>query len=758
MNRRNFLRASLLTSGALVIGVNFAGCASARARREIEAVAQTTGTFRPNAFVTIRPDSRVEVWMPKSEMGQGVLTSHAMLVAEELEVPMSQVDVFAAPAGEEYQTSFGGRQITGGSTSTMEAYIPMRTAAATAREMLLAAAAATWGTTRDQLSVADGVISQRGSDKTGSYGEFVMAASTQQIPEPKLKDPEDFKLLGKRSTRVDARQKATGTATFGMDVQLPDMLRAAILRPPVLGAMATRIDDAQALKVPGIKKIFGFERGVVVVAQKYWQTRMAIDRLKVEWSEGALQGFDSAQVRQSAAAYSGNAPTISPRDDGDVERALARDNVQVLDVVYEAPYLAHAPMEPMNCTAHYRGDELEIWAPTQSQTGGRAFGAEISGLPVDKVTLHTTFLGGGFGRRSVQDFVAEAVLIAMRFDQPVQLIWSREDDTQFSYFRPLSYHRMRAALDSSKKPVAWSHHSLSQSIIGQGDFLSQLFPGWLPVAVNHMLTRATTNLLTSGTVASPTSLEGARDFPYDVEHVRVGYTPVHAEVPVLFWRSVGHSFNGFVIEGFIDELAHAAGKDPFLFRRNLLKAHPRQKKVLEVAAQKAGWGKKKLAPGRAQGIAQHYSFGSYCAQVVEAGVEDGKIVIDRITCVIDCGLALNPDIVHAQMEGGIIYGLSAALKQEITFVDGKVQQANFDTYPALRMFESPEIEVHILNTNNPPTGVGEPGLPPAAPALANAIFAATGIRLRKMPFEQALTEALAERARTKTASTTKVNP
>lgn len=740
MKRRDFLRVSALASGALAVGINFAGCASARQRREIARVAQESGVFRPNAFVTVRPDSKVEILMPKSEMGQGVTTLFATLVAEELEVKVEDVEVTVAPPSQEDY----GLMITGGSTSTPDSFFSIRTAAATAREMLLGAAAASWGVSRSELTVADGVISHKSNGKSEPIGTFAADAATQDIPkDPKLKKREEFKILGQRVTRVDAYAKVTGTATFGMDVQLPNMLNAYVVRPPVLGAPAKKIDDAEAKKVPGIVKIFAFERGVAIVAEKYWQAKMAAAKLEVTWGKGVLEGFDSEQLRQLSAAYSDKKPATAPRNDGNVKRALERDDVTVLDVVYDAPYLSHSPMSPMNCTIQVKGDSAEVWAPTQMQVFTAQVVAKIADVPQENVTVNTTFLGGGFGRRGIFDFIIETALIAREFDRPVKVIWSREDDTKFCYYRPQSYNRMRGAIDAEGNPVAWSHHNLSQSLIAQKDLLSEILPGWIPQAMNSMLSRASIGLFRSGTVPAVTALEGARDMPYKMDNVRVGYTPVVADVPVLFWRSVGHSFNGFVVESFIDEMAHAAKKDPFEYRRKLLDEHPRQKAVLELVAEKANWGKK-MPAGFGQGIAQHHSFGSHCAQVIEAGVVDGKIVIEKVTAVIDCGFALNPDMVKAQIESGIIYGLSAAMFQEITFVNGAVQQANFDTYKSIRMFQSPEIEVHILNTDNDPTGVGEPGLPPAAPALANAIFAATGLRMRRMPFKPEFERLMAE--------------
>ena len=737
MKRREFLKVSSAASGALVIGVNLSGCASSPRARMID-LANSTGEFSPNAFIKITPDNRIIYTMDKSEMGQGVATSHPMMVAEELEVKLEQIELDLGGARDEFRTSPGGMQITGGSTSVVEAYKPLRLAAATAREMLIAAAAAKWGVSASECVAQDATIKHTKSDKTLTYGELTREAALQSIPEPELKTRDQFKILGKPTQRVDAYAKSTGTANFGIDVQIEGMLKAFIIRPPVLGQKVRSFDAKKAREMKGVVDVFDFESGVAILAEKYWQARRAAPTVSVEWEDTPLQRFSSKRLREVSAERALERG-LSVREDGDVDRALEREGVTKIEAVYQTPYLAHAPMEPQNCTAQVSEDGVEIWAPTQAQSLAQDVAAAITGFDREQVKVHTTYLGGGFGRRGLADFVAEAVRVAMRTERPVQVIWTREDDTQGGFYRPSTYNQMYGAVDAKGDAVAWSHHVVTQSIIAQESLLGPMTQGMFPRALQSMLTKSSLGLFRSGSVPGILAAEGARELPYAIENLRLDYTPVNTDVTVSFWRSVGHSNNGFVVESFIDEMAHAAKKDPFEFRRRLLEEHPRHKHVLEVAAEKGNWGKP-TKDGFARGIAQHHSFGSYAAQVVETGVVNGKIKLERVVCVIDCGLALNPDIVKAQMESAIIYGLSAALFQEITFDRGVVQQGNFNKFRSLRMYETPEIEVYIVDSKEDPSGAGEPGLPPAAPALANAIFAATGIRLREMPLQRALNQ------------------
>lgn len=735
MNRREFLRVSALTTGALVIGVQFSGCSSTKkAQREMEKLAAETGEFAPNMYITVMPDNRVLVAVEKSEMGQGVLTSHAMLVAEELDVPLDQIDAFSADGAPQW-----GMQMTGGSTSTSQTYIPVRTAAASAKVMLLGAAAAKWGVPAAELEGVDGVVRHAASGRKETYGALAKDAAKQPIPQdPPLKNPADFKVLGKKAIRTDARAKVDGTAVFGMDVVVDGMVNAYIVRPRVMGAKPLSFDGSAAKKEPGVVDVIGFERGVAVLAEKYWQARRAALKLEIEWSDSRHSSMNTAKIRAMGYDAVGGKGT-SYHNEGNVKRAMKREGVKTIEAIYEAPFLAHATMSPQNCTAHVRENEVEIWAPTQAPPIAQEVASRITGIPRDKVIAHVTLLGGGFGRRAGPDFVAEAVELSKRCGRPVKVVWSREDDMSGGYYRPFAINKMEGGVDADGKPIAWRYHSVSQPISTDfANWLSVIFPDWMPNITTKVMTRSIGTMFRSGLVPEVISTEGARHVAYDIENQSIEFTPLQTTVPVTFWRSVGHSYNGFVVESFSDELAHLAGEDPFEFRRKHIK-DPRLKAVLERAAKEAGWGEP-TEEGYGRGIAAHFSFDSYVAEVVEAGLKDGEIDVRRVTCVVDCGVTVNPDIVKANMESSIIFGLSAAIWQKITFEDGVVQQGNFDDYPLMRMFQTPEIDVHIMESNAPPTGVGEPGLPPAAPALANAIFAANGIRMRKMPFVDALAD------------------
>lgn len=728
MHRRDFLQVSLVGGGAL-----FVGCTSAATVRMRDAAGQR-GVFQPTAFLTITPDDVVRVGVGKSEMGQGAFMAHALLVAEELEVPLERVEPFHA-SGPDFQ--FLGVQITGGSTTTKEAWTPVRTGAAAARQMLVAAAAATWGVAARECSAAGGRVQHAASERSLRYGELLVAAAAQPIPEaPRLKAPDEFRVLGKPHRRLDLMPKITGAPVYGIDVDMPGLLRAVVIHAPVLGARATSVDAAGARQMPGVVDIFAFEAGVAVVAEKYWQARRAAPAVKVEWESTPLDRLDTTEMLARAVERSKQRGRPQ-RDDGDVERAFEVDGGRAVEAVYTAPYLAHAPLEPQNATAHVQDERVDVWAPTQFQSGAQVVAANLTGVDRDDVHVHTTFLGGGFGRRSATDLIVEAVLVSKHVGRPVQVLWSREDDTRGGYYRPLMLARMRGCLDADGRPSGLTCHAMSQSALNIRAIIPGFLPDWLPP---RMIARAAGHLEMSDTLPNFLATEGIADTTYAIPNLRVDYTQIRTDIPCTFWRSVGHSVNAFAMESFIDELAHASGKDPLDFRRSLLAGDARKLAVLEAAARLGEWGAP-VGEGWGRGIAAHKSFGSYCAQVVEAGVHGGRIVVRRVSCAIDPGFVLDPDIVTAQMESGIIFGLSAALMQRLDIAEGRVRQGNFDTYPMLRMHETPEIRVEILKSTEAPTGVGEPGLPPVAPALAGALFAATGKRLRSLPLRDALKEA-----------------
>ncbi|WP_052555553.1 xanthine dehydrogenase family protein molybdopterin-binding subunit [Enhygromyxa salina] len=720
-------------AGALTIGIGYRACDE---QRRVAGPADVEGAFRPNAFVTITPDDRILFALNKAEMGQGIITGYAMLIAEELAVPLARVQTHFADGAPEFRTS-DGMQLTASSTSMRQGFVPVRQAAAAARVMLIAAAAERWGVEPSACEVANGQVRHVASGQQASYGELAGSAADQPVPdEPPLTSDTAPRLIGSSPQRVDIRAKVDGSVVYGMDVTVPGMVRALVLHPPRFGAVATEVQADEARAMPGVIDVVSFPRGVAILAEKYWQALRARPHVEVAWSDGPIAQFSTTTLRAQLAQQEAEAKQTH-RDEGDVEAALAGD-VSVVEAVYETPYLAHAPMEPQNCVADVREDYVEIWVPTQSPTVVQEAAAAVVGLERNDVIVHTTFLGGGFGRRVVPDAVVEAVTLSQLVGRPVQVIWSRESDTRQGHYRPLSRSSMRAAINTDGQPIALAYHSWSSPILAdQAGLFAAIGPDWMPPSVRRVLGKQGAKLVASDLVGGdPLGTEGVKETPYMFDNIRVEYSPIRAPISVAFWRSVGHSFNAFVIESFIDEIAHASERDPYELRMALLPAGSRERAVLEALAVLGGWGEP-AAPGFAKGLAVHASFGSYCGQLVEAGVIEDRIVVRRVACVIDCGLAVHPDLVTAQIEGGIIFGLSAALWQQITIEGGEVQQGNFDSYRVLRMHECPQIQVEIASSDHPPTGVGEVGVPPIAPALANAIFAATGVRLRDMPLQAA---------------------
>lgn len=677
------------------------------------AVPETNGkVFAPNAFLRIAPDETVTIIANHSEMGQGPYTSLPMLVNEELEADWSKIKVESAPVDAAYNHTVFNMQMTGGSTSTPSEWERLRRMGAMGRLMLVQAAAQKWNVEPSTCRVQKGVVIHAASGRKATYGSLVEAASQLQPPQNiPLKDPKNFTLIGKPMHRLDTPSKVNGTAQFGLDVRVPDMLFAVVARPPVFGAKVTSVDSAEAMRIPGVRAVEQVPSGVAVIAERFWAAKLGRDKLKISWDEGENAQISSDTMREEFSRLSASPGAVAKKV-GDPAAALA-NAAKSITAEYDVPYLAHATMEPLNCVVDLRADRCEIWTGTQFQTVDRARAAEIAGLPPEKVEIHTTLLGGGFGRRAnpASDFVVEAVHVAKVAKAPVKVVWTREDDLAGGWYRPMWHDRFTAGLDAQGNPLAWTHTIVGQSIL-QGTLFEKF-------------------LVKDG--IDGTSVEGAADILYGIPNLQVDLHTPKIGVPVQWWRSVGHSHTGFSVEGFFDEVAHAGGKDPYELRRKLLASQPRMSATLQLAAEKAGWGKP-LPPGRGRGIATHFSFDSYVAQVVEASVEkNGNVRVHRVVCAVDCGRAINPDTVKAQMEGGIIYGLTAALKTEITLKSGRVQQTNFHDYQMLRMFESPEIEVFIVPSEENPTGVGEPGVPPVAPALTNAIFSATGKRIRRLP-------------------------
>jgi isoquinoline 1-oxidoreductase beta subunit len=708
MSRRNFLKTGVVLGSGLMLGVYLSGRNVALA-----AAADKTEAFVPNAFIHIGTDEMVTIFVNKSEMGQGVYTSLPMLIAEELEADWTKIKVEPAPVDPAYNhTMYGPIMVTGGSTSVRSEWERLRTAGAMARVMLVTAAAERWQADPKTCRAVDGHIIHQDGKRRLSYGQLADAAAQLKPPtEISLKSPKDFKILGVDRDRLDIPDKTNGKALFGIDVSVPDMLAAVVARPPVFGATMKSFDDTEAKKIPSVKAVIPIDRGIAVVADGFWNANRGRDALEVIWDEGPLAGLDSEKQGLEYAEMAKKPGMVAARR-GDVETAMSKA-AKKIEAVYELPYLAHAPMEPLNCVAHVRPDGCDIWTGTQMQTTDRDKAAAITGLPPEQVRLHNTLLGCGFGRRAVADshFVSEAVQISQKMKAPVKVYWTREDDIKGGYYRPRSYNLISAGLGDDGMPIAWRHRIVSQSIIKGTPFEEGLTHNGI----------------------DETSVEGASDSPYEIPNFLVDYHMAPAGVPVLWWRSVGHSFTAYVKECFIDELARVAGKDPYQYRRQLLAQHPRELGVLDLVAEKSGWSGK-IPDGRGRGIAVHASFGSYIAQVAEVSVtKEGSIRVHKVTCAIDCGRTVNPDTIKAQMESGIVFGLSAAFYGNITFKKGRVYQSNFDDYDVLRIDSMPEVAVHIVTSEEPPGGVGEPGVPPIAPAVANGVMSLTGVPLRRLP-------------------------
>jgi isoquinoline 1-oxidoreductase subunit beta len=706
ITRRGFLQSAALVGGALVVGFRL----DARVAAAVESVA-------PDAFVRIAPDNTVTIISKHVELGQGAYSGLATMLAEELDADWALVRVEAAPAdAARYGNRLvGGAQLTGGSTSIAEAWEQMRRAGATARAMLVEAAAREWGVPAAEITTDQSVLSHAPSGRRAPFGELAAKASALTPPaQVALKDPKDFKLIGKRPLRVDGKAKTDGSAQFTADLSLPGMLTAVIARPPRFGATVKAVDAAAARRVKGVTHVVRVPSGVAVVGTGFWAARKGRSALGVTWDESRAERRGSEELFAAYRALAAR-PGKSARRDGDAAAAI-RGAATVLEATYEFPYLAHAPMEPLDAVARIGADGCDLWAGSQAQTIDQATVARVTGLPVEKVRVHTLLAGGSFGRRATPDGdiagEAAAVAKAVGGDRPVKVMWTREDDIQGGRYRPLYVHRLRAGLDAQGAIVGWEHRIVGQSIGAGTAFESALVKDGIDA----------------------TSVEGASTLPYAIPNVSVELHTTTVGVPVLWWRSVGSTHTAYSTETFLDELARAAGRDPLEIRRALLAKHPRHLAALELAASSAGWDTPPPA-GRARGLAVHESFKSVVAQVAEVSLRpDGLPKVERVVCAVDCGVAVNPDIVRAQMEGGIGFGLAAALWSEVTLVQGRVQERNFDGYRPLRIGEMPAVEVHIVPSGAAPTGVGEPGVPPIAPAVANALFHLTGRRVRRLPF------------------------
>lgn len=713
ISRRTFIKASALVVGGLVIAFSIP-----QAKRFLlPGAAKETGNAgesklpAPNAFLRIGTDNTITVMLAHSEMGQSIWTTLPMLIAEELDADWSKIRVEHASASPAYLHTAYGIQITGGSSTTWSEFDRYRQAGALTRQLLIGAAAEQLGVPAANLKTENGFVIS--GDTKISYGDLAEAAAKLETPKAvTLKDPKDWKVIGKATKRLDGPEKINGTAIFGQDVHFDGLMTAMVARSPVFGGSVKSFDASAAKQVKGVQQVVQVPTGVAVVADHYWAAKQGREALKVEWDLGPNAGLDSKAMLEDFRSKAAN-PGLVAAQLGDSKATLSKAD-KLIEAEYALPYLAHSPMEPLNCSVRIEKDACEIWTGTQMQTTDQQAAAKILGLKPEQVKIHTLFLGGGFGRRAnpAADFVLEAVQVAKAAGVPVKTVWSREDDVQGGYYRPMYLHKAKIGVDANGFPAAWEQVTVGQSIM-----LGTPFEAFM---------------IKDGVDA--TSVEGIADSPYlkQIPNYHVSLHTVKTGIPVLWWRSVGHSHSAFVMESLIDELAHSAKKDPLDYRRALLKDHPRHLAALNLAAEKAEWGKT-LPKGVSRGIAVHESFGSFVAQVAEVSVDQGAVKVHRMVCAIDCGLAVNPDSLKAQMESSISFGLGAAMQSEITFKEGKVQQSNFHDYLVMRMSDMPKVEVHIVQSTEKMGGVGEPGLPPVAPAVTNAIFAATGKRIRQLP-------------------------
>jgi isoquinoline 1-oxidoreductase beta subunit len=711
ITRREFLQKSVAFAGlTIVVSATPFGYRIAKA----EDLKKEPGLFNPSLWIEIKPNNTTTIVVNKSEMGQGVCTSLPMIAAEELEADWRLVGFMEAPAGKKYgDPNWGGQQLTGGSTSVRHMYEPLRRAGATARTMLVQAAAQTWKVPVSECIASQSMVRHTRSGRTLTYGDLTEKASSLPIPKSvTLRKESQFTIIGRPLARLDIPLKVEGKAQFGIDTFLPEMLYAAVARPPAYGAKALSYDREAAMKVPGVHQVVTIDRGIAVCATTLDSAWKAREALQVKWDKGSQPDLDNQTLEKSLLGYL-KEKGLAAKSTGDVKKGL-RQSAKRIEATYILPYLAHVTMEPMNCTAHVRRDQCEIWAPTQNQSGTLAITGKITGFKPDRIQVHTTYLGGGFGRRAATDFVEEAVEISQAVGKPIKLIWTREEDIKNDFYRPGNSCIIRGGIDQKGNLVAWSQRIAVQSV----------FAHFAPQMIKNGI--------------DPQAVEGAVNMEYKIPNLLVEYVRIHNPIPVGFWRSVGNSENAFTKESFMDELAAAAKKDPFEFRLSLLKNHAGARRVLETAAKKAEWGKP-IKKGQGRGIAFHSSFESDVAEVAEVSVnkKDGTIKVHRVVCAVDCGPYVNPAIIRANVTGAIIMGLSAALRERVDFSSGGVASANFYNYHELRMSEVPEIEVHIVKGRKTMGGIGEPGLPPIAPAVANAVFSAIGIRIRRLPLDPA---------------------
>ena len=729
LTRRNFLKAAGVSGGGLVMGVSLSGCGGAHI---LNPITTNNDDFMPNAFIQVSDDNQVRFYCPRDEMGQGISTGLGTLVAEELDVSPADIDLRFCAAHADYDNPLYESQVTGGSTSMRAHYLQIRQAAANTRALLLKAAAAELQQPVDALETADGQISVNG--QTFAYGQFVAAASQLSLDQDApLKDKAHFRVIGKDFPRLDGAAKSTGTAVYGIDVDVDGMSYAMVKRCPVAGGSVASFEKSAVLAMPGVSHVLELDGGVAVVAESFWQAKKAVASLTVQWDLPKLAKVNSAQIRQDYQA--GMQEEGDAREElGDVVAGFAAAKV-IVEEEYWAPYLAHAPLEPMNALVHIQDNQVDVWTGTQAPTLVQGLVARHSGVEQANVRVHNAFMGGGFGRRAFSSHVIEATQLARITKRPIKLVWSREEDIQNGAYRPASLMKMKVGVNQDGKISAWSAKRVGANIMP--DTIETVMPTELPTAIPNGLIDVAANLTRmyfNRFEVDHAGIEGLYE-DYDVANRVVHHVNKNHGLPLTYWRSVGHSFTAFATESLIDELAEKANIDALEFRLNNTQANPRLNKVIELVAEQMN--QTTLADGHFFGFAAHTSFSSYVAQAAEVSIEGGQIRVHKVICAVDCGQVVNPDIVRAQMEGAIMFGLTAALFGELEIENGAIKQSNFHDYPILRMNQAPAVDVIITESDEAPSGVGEPGVPPIAPAVANAVYAATGKRFRSLPLKLA---------------------
>ena len=725
MSRRQFLKTTGIVGGGLVIGFSMTGCSSS----ELPITLAQQG-FVPNAFLQITPDNGIRFYCPRDEMGQGVTTGLSTLIGEELDVHPKDMEILFAGVHSDYNNPDFGVQGTGGSSSLKAHYLQLRQVGANTRGLLVAAAAQDLGVTASVISTRDGHIVVAG--KQYPYGQFVQTAASLEAPtEAALKSNAEFRYIGQAFQRVDAAAKSTGTAEFGIDIDIPNMHHAVVRRSPVAGAKLKSVDKSVALSMPGVTDIIEISSGVAVVAKKYWQAKTAAAKLSPLWEEVALSQVNSRDVRADYNQAMQQDEGVVDTDEGDVKAGLAAAD-HIIEAEYWAPFLAHAPLEPMNAVVRIENGEADVWSGTQGIVAAQGLVSRFSGIPVEKVRAHSTYLGGAFGRRGTLTHVIEATEVAVASNKPVHLLWSREDDIQNGVYRPASLMKIKAGVKNDGSITAWQAKRVGGNITPKTlqNMMPALFPGLNEGTIDFMV--GLSQDIFAGWMVDHASVEGLYE-DYDTDNKTVNHVTVEHDIPLTFWRSVGHSYTSFAKEGITDELAEKAGMDPVAFRLKNTQGNPRLNNVIRVAQQHML--AMQPAEGRFLGFAAHNSFATDVAEIAEVSVIGKTIRVHKVTCIVDCGIAVNPDIVRGQMEGAVMFGLTAALYGDLELVQGAFKQSNFHDYPILKMNEAPQVEVVIIDSGTAPTGVGEPGLPPIAPAVASAVYQATGQRLRSLPLK-----------------------